>query len=258
VLRAFAYYAAPLALVFGVLFPEIYRRRPQPATRDGAAGLLVERTLLAGLGLLVIGAFLNLLGQLKFRWAIPLFFLLPLYACWRLDRLGIAALRRPRLRAYAVVLVATEALMIVGIVLLTHIGARVGMPARLNTPFDAVGPAVAAAGFRGGTIVAGTGPLGGNMRVAFPSARVASLETPGYLPPLSSAAGAGGDCLLVWDHGPADALPEDLVAWLRARLEIEVPASLTIGRVTALHRHTPTLEYRAFYVRLPPGSGRCR
>ena len=44
--------------------------------------------LAAGLGLLGAGALLGILGQLKFRWAIPLFFLLPLYACWRLDRLG--------------------------------------------------------------------------------------------------------------------------------------------------------------------------
>lgn len=131
------------------------------------------------------------------------------------------------------------------------------MPARLNTPFDAVGPAVAAAGFRRGTIVAGPGPLGGNVRLAFPDARVASLETPGYLPPLIAGA-ADGDCLLVWDRGPADALPDDLAAWLRARLETEAPAALSIGTVTVPHRHAPGLEYRAFFVRLPPGSGRCR
>jgi 4-amino-4-deoxy-L-arabinose transferase-like glycosyltransferase len=256
VLRALAYYAAPLAVVFLVLFPEVYRRRPRAAGVESPAGLLVERTLLAGLALLGAGAFLNVLGQLKFRWAIPLFFLLPIYACWRLDRFRIDPARRPRLRAYAVVLAATEALMIAGIVLQTHAGARVGMPARLNTPFDALGPAVAAAGFRGGTIVAGPGPLGGNMRLAFPDARIASLETPGYLPPL--AARAAGDCLLVWDRGTTDALPDDLVAWLRARLEVDVPAPVAIESVTAAHRHVPALEYRAFFIRVPQGSGRCR
>ena len=256
VLRAFAYYAGPLAIVFLALFPEVYRRRPRAAGVESPAGLLVERTLLAGLALLGAGAFLNVLGQLKFRWAIPLFFLLPLYACWRLDRLGIAPAHCRRLRAYAVILAAAEALMIAGIVMQTHAGARVGMPARLNTPFDVVGPAVTAAGFRGGTIVAGPGPLGGNMRLAFPDARVASLETPGYLPSLEAQ--AVGDCLLVWDRGPADALPDDLVAWLRTRLEVEVPTPVAIGSVTAAHRHTPTLEYRAFYVRVPHGSGRCQ
>ena len=157
-LRTLAYYAAPLALCFLFVFPEVYRARPAGPRPATPAGLLVERTLLAGLGLLVGGALLNVLGQLKFRWAIPLFFLLPLYACVRLDRLGIDAARRRRLRAYAGLLVLTEALMVLGIVLQIHAGARVGLPARLNTPYDGVGGAAAAAGFRRGTIVAGPGP----------------------------------------------------------------------------------------------------
>ena len=257
VLRAFAYYAAPLALVFLVLFPEVYRRRVCAGEgRRVDAGILIGRTILAGLGLLVVGAFLNVLGQLKFRWAIPLFFLLPLYACWRLGRLGMDLRRLGRLRAYTAVLAAAEGLMIAGILLQTFTGARVGMPARLNTPYDAVGRAAAGDGFRRGTIVAGPGPLGGNMRLAFPDSRVASLETPGYLPPAAGA--ADGDCLLVWERGPADALPEEFAGWLRSRLGVEAPAPSSIVSVTVPHRHGPALELRAFLVRLPEGSGRCR
>ncbi len=257
VLRAFAYYAAPLGLLFLALFPEIYRGRPRAAGRESPAGLLVERTLLAGLGLLGGGALLNLLGQLKFRWAIPLFFLLPLYACWRLDRLGIDGARRRRLGVYAGILALTEGLMVAGILLQIHIGAHVGLPARLNTPYDAVAGAIAADGFRRGTIVAGPGPLGGNLRLAFPDSRVASLETPGYLPaPVAGV--AAGECLLVWDHGAGDAVPDDLGAWLRARLDVEGPAAPPIGSLTAPYRHTPAREYRAFLLRLPQGAGRCR
>ena len=257
VLRAVAYYAAPLGLLFLLLFPEVYRRGPRSLADDNPAGRLVERTLLAGLALLGAGAFLNVLGQLKFRWAIPLFFLLPLYACWRLDRLGMDAARRRRLRAYGVALALTEGLMIAGILLQVQVGAGAGALARLNTPYDAVAGAVAAAGFRQGTIVAGPGPLGGNLRLRFPGSRVASLETPGYVPaPLAGA--AGDECLLVWDRGAGDTLPEDLRAWLRSRLDAEVPGSLPIASVTAPPRHGSAPSYRAFYVRLPEGVGRCR
>jgi hypothetical protein len=255
-LRALAYYAAPLALVFLVLFPETYRIRPPAAGPEHPAGLLVGRTVLAGLGLLAAGAFLNLLGQLKFRWAIPLFFLLPLCACWRLDRLGIDARRRLHLRAYGGILVLTEALIVAGILLQIHVGARVGLPARLNTPYDAVAGAVGADGFRRGTIVAGLGPLGGNLRLAFPGSRVASLEAPGYLPPPPAGVDRGG-CLLVWDREPREAVPEDLGAWLRARLGVEGPASV-VRSVTAPYRHASGLEYRAFFVHVPQGVGRCR
>ena len=223
-LRALAYYAAPIGLVFLALFPEIYRPRSAGAGGETSAGRLVERTLLAGLGLLGAGALLGILGQLKFRWAIPLFFLLPLYACWRLDRLGVDAARRRRLRTYAGVLVIAEALMVAGILLQVHLGARLGVPSRLNTPYDAVATAVAAAGFRQGTIVAGHGPLGGNLRLAFPSSRVVSLEAPGYLP-APAAGGSPGQCLVVWDGGAADGVPEVLRAYLRARLDAEVPGS---------------------------------
>ena len=257
VLRALAYYAAPIGLVFLALFPEIYRPRSAGAGAETSAGRLVERTLLAGLGLLGAGALLGILGQLKFRWAIPLFFLLPLYACWRLDRLGVDAARRRRLRTYAGVLVIAEALMVAGILLQVHLGARLGVPSRLNTPYDAVATAVAAAGFRQGTIVAGHGPLGGNLRLAFPSSRVVSLEAPGYLP--APAAGSSpGQCLVVWDGGAADGVPEVLRAYLRARLEAEVPGSVPIASVTAPYRHAPALEYRAFYLHLPEGAGGCR
>jgi 4-amino-4-deoxy-L-arabinose transferase-like glycosyltransferase len=257
VLRALVYYAAPIGLLFLALFPEIYRPGLAAAGAESPAGQLVGRTLVAGLGLLVVGALLNVLGQLKFRWAIPLFFLLPLCACWRLDRLGVDAVRRRRLRAYAAVLVIAEVLMVGAILLQVRLGARFGVPARLNTPYDAVAAAVTAAGFRRGTIVAGHGPLGGNLRLAFPSSRVVSLESPGYLPVLAGE-GPGGECVVVWNRGDAGGIPEDLRAWLRTRLAAEVPPASPVARVSAPYRHGPAGDYRAFYVRVSEGAGRCR
>ena len=257
VLRTSAYYAAPLALCFLFVFPEVYRAGPAMARPVDSGGLLVERTLLAGLGLLVSGALLNVLGQLKFRWAIPLFFLLPLYACVRLDRLGIDAGRRRRLNVYAGVLVLAETLMVLGIVLQIRLGARVGLPARLNTPYDGVAGAAAAAGFRRGTIVAGPGSLGGNLRVAFPDSRVASLETPAYLPPPVAGRDAG-ECLLVWDRANDGVIPDDLGAWVHARLDVAGPAAPPVETVTLPHRHSPGVTYRAFFVHLPEGAGGCR
>jgi hypothetical protein len=256
VLRVLVYYAGPLGLVFLALFPGVYRVRREPVGQDDAPGQLVERTLLWGLALLIAGALLNLLGQLKFRWAIPLFFLLPLYGCWRADRLAHdASWRSQRLRIYAGMLFLTEGLIVAGILLQVHMGARVGVPSRLNMPYDAVARSLAATGFRQGTIVAGPGPLGGNLRIAFPHARVASLETPGYLAP---APASGGECLVVWDRGSGDAVPEELRSWLEARLAVELPVTLSVAGVTASYRHTPASVYRAFYVHLPRGAGLCR
>jgi 4-amino-4-deoxy-L-arabinose transferase-like glycosyltransferase len=251
VLRALAYYAVPLGLLFLVLFPEVYRTRA--VARPGhPAGLLIERTLLAGGGLLVVAALVGLVGQLKFRWAIPLLFLLPTYAFWRLDRLPANAGRRRRLRAYAGVLVLVEALMLAGIVGQTYLGSALGIPARLNTPYDAIAQAIAGAGFRQGTIVAGPGPLAGNLRLAFPGSRIVSSEAPGFVPP---PAKMGGECLLVWDAD--ESVPAALEAWLRERFGAEVPGARAVP-VSAPHRHSVEPHYRAYYVRLPEGAGRCR
>ncbi|MGH7359301.1 MAG: hypothetical protein ACREJR_10860, partial [Candidatus Rokuibacteriota bacterium] len=106
-----------------------------------------------------------------------------------------------------------------------------------------------------GTIVAGLGALGGNLRLAFPDSRVASLETPGYLPP---PAASSGQCLVIWDRGSGETVPDDLRAWLRARFGADVARDVPVARVTAPYRHTPGQEYRAYYVLLPPGAGTCR
>ena len=143
-------------------------RRDGGPRRDPGRSL-IERTLLAGVGLLTGGALLGLVGQLKFRWVIPLLFLLPIYAFWRLDRLPLDAARRRRLRAYAGVLVLVEALMIAGIVGQTHLR----RPRRRARPAEHAvrrgRPGRRARRFRHGTIVAGRGPLAGNLRLAFPT-----------------------------------------------------------------------------------------
>ena len=252
--RSLLYYTAPLGLVLLALFPEVYRGRA--ATSSGhPAGRLAGRTLIAGVGLLAIGALVGVLGQLKFRWAIPILFLLPLYACWRVDRLPTTPARARRLRAYGGALVLVEGLMIAGILGQTYLGARFGAPSRLNTPYDAAAAALARDGFSRGAIVTGPGALGGNLRVAFPAARVASLETPGFLPP---PAADGGACVLAWDHVGGEAVPADLGGWLRARLGVELPAALPVRAVAAPYRHTPGREYRAYYVTLPEGADACR
>jgi hypothetical protein len=147
--------------------------------------------------------------------------------------------------------------MVAGILLQIRIGAHVGAPSRLNTPYDAVAEAVAGIGFRHGTIVAGPGPLGGNLRLAFPEARVVSLEAPDYLPP-RAAGSAGGECLVAWDRDGGAGVPELLRAWLEARFGAQLSASLPVATVTVPPRHAPGPQYRAFYVRLPQGAGRCR
>ena len=258
VLRALAYYAAPLGLVFLALFPEIYRGRPRRrraresrgaarrAHAPGRAGASRRRRppeparpaeVPLGHPALLPPAALRVLAPRSAgdrRRAAP---------APRRVRRGPGARRGahgrrdpapdPRRRACRPAGAAQHAV-------------RRGRGAR-SPPTGSAGARSSRAPDRSAATCASRSP----------SSRVASLETPGYLPP-PAAGGDAGECLLVWDHGTGDAVPDDLGAWLRARLDVEGPAALPVGRLTAPYRHTPAREYRAFFVRLPEGAGRCR
>ena len=232
-------------------------RRTARRAVEEPAGRLVERTLLAGLGLLGAGALLEHPGPAQVPLGHPA--LLP-PAAVRVLATGSAGRRRRASPTPAERMPASwrspRALMVTGILLQVRLGARLGVPSRLNTPYDAVATAVAAAGFRQGTIVAGQGPLGGNLRLAFPSSRVVSLEAPGYLPAPASRGSARPVSRGVGSGSAPRRCRRILRAYLRARLGAEVPGSLPIATVAAPHRHAPAVEYRAFYVHLPDGRRR--
>ena len=180
VLRALAYYAAPLGLLFLALFPEVYRGRPRAAGRESPAGRLVERTLLAGLALLVGGAAPEPPRPAEVPLGHPA--LLPPAALRVLAPRSAGDRRRPAPAPRACTRGSWRSprrSWSPGSCSTSTSARTSGLPARLNTPYDVVAGAIAADGFRRGTIVAGPGPLGGNLRLAFPDSRVASLETPG-------------------------------------------------------------------------------
>jgi 4-amino-4-deoxy-L-arabinose transferase-like glycosyltransferase len=245
------YYATPLWLVLLAVCPGAFRRAPAGAPPAGAGARLLVRFHLAVLGVLVAGALTTALTFLKFRWLIPGFFLLPLLGAWRLERAGAP---EPALRRLLALALAAEALVVGGILLRVYTGSLGGRPYKLNEPYREIAARLVEAGFREGTIVAGPGPLGGNLRLALPRARVLSLESPYYLPP---RAGGAGQCLVAWERGARGALPADLREFLAARLDVRLTGAETPAVVEGTFRHTRDHRRAVGYVLLP-GAGSCR
>lgn len=81
---------------------------------------------------------------------------------------------------------------------------------RLHAPFPALAEALQAAGFSGGTVLAGDEHVGGNMRARFPQARVLTPVYAGFRPPAHDGTGR---CLLVWNSRGRDELPAALQAF---------------------------------------------
>jgi 4-amino-4-deoxy-L-arabinose transferase-like glycosyltransferase len=243
--RMLAIYLMPFALVFPAVF---WRARPRNFGAGGAARRLLGALLLVELGLVVVGILTGSLTFLKFRWLMPAFCLVPLLAFAWIDQ---AALARNMTRRYAVALGIAEAIVVLGLILNVLRGDAFGPPTRLNAPYDRVAAELRAAGFSGGTIAAGNGPLAGNLRLRFPAARVVRLTNPDYLPPRAGE----GQCLVVWEEGLGN--PAALLAWMRARLGVDVEGE-AVRTVWVPYHHARALALHVGYVFLPAGRGDCR
>ncbi len=252
IVRISLYYLAPLTLVFLLLFPSVYRRHPDDPGQAHPGGRLLGRFFVCVFALLTAGALASQLAYLKFRWMIPAFFPVPLYAFWRLHRAGY---EERRLRWLVGVLVLAE-LGIVGGILLRELGGDLlGRPYRLSEPYDLLADRIAAAGFSGGTIVVGPGAFAGGLRLRFPDSRVVSLEHPYYVPPATG----GGQCLIAWEKGdPAKGVPPDLERELAAALDAHVSENASVQTVEAPYHFAPAHTRRVNFVLLRNGLGRCR
>jgi len=248
VVRVSVYYLTPLWLVILVLLPEVYARRP--GAPGGLGRPLLARFHLTVLGVLVAGALAGILAYLKFRWLIPAFFLVPVYA---FSRLPADAPDVRRLRRYALVLLCAELAVVAGIGLRVYAGRYFARASRFNAPYGEVAARMAAAGFRRGTIVVGVGTLAGNLRLHFPDSRVVFLENPTYVPPTPG----GGQCLVAWEGREAATVPPDLAAWLATAFRIAAPEGLPVQTAQARYRYDDD-RLRVHFILWPDGAGTCR
>jgi 4-amino-4-deoxy-L-arabinose transferase-like glycosyltransferase len=249
--RVSAYYLTPLWLILLALFPKAWRASGA-ATGPAPAERLLARFFLAEVALILAGALVAGVTYLKFRWMMPGFFLFPLYLFARIDRRPIDG---GRLRWYARVLVLTAAVAATAFAVNIWRGDALGRPSHLNAPYDGLAARVAAAGFTGGTIAGGEGSAAGNLRLAFPLARVLRIANPDYVPP--DPAGRG-QCLVVWEKERSETVPAEVARWLEAALGVRLPPDLAVQTVEVPFHHSRGHRLRARYVLLPQGLGRCR
>jgi hypothetical protein len=248
--RVTLYYLTPLWIVFLVVFRGGWARRSSATGFVGPGGRLLERFLLAEVGLLLAGVLVGGVTYLKFRWMLPVYILCPLYALAWLRR---DATTIPRLTRLAYTILAAELAVVVAFPVSVLRGDLLGRPSRLNVPYREVAAGLAATGFTGGTIIAGDGALAGNLRLRFPAARVARLTNPDYLPPASG----GGQCLVLWEKAPVDRVPDDIRDWILGALRTDLAGVGPVRVIDARYLYARDTTLRVAYVLVPQGLGRC-
>ena len=275
-LGAVAGFIAPLAFLMLLFFPKSFDLRTQ---RTCEANFDVERwlrqALLLALAVLLIAALTGMAGMFKERWMHP--FLLPIVP-WLFIRVARVDAASGMLEIgseeknwgwflrLSIVLLLAVILFRLGQDLY---GGKLCGRCRLWVPFAALVEKVEAAGFNGGTILAGDEHIAGNLRAAFPKTRVLSLRYPYFVPPdLPSAPdlpfAKGGQCLTIWqaeaeqrdrDSAPA---PASLLA-LGEDDKAAHDFSDLMGQNLRLGVHPVTGQaYMWFFHLDPAGRGRCR
>ena len=188
-------FLSPLLPILLLLFPRTLRAvGGNPAPVDADLERLIRTMLLVSLGLLVLGIVAAGATRYKERWLHPFLILAPLYFFARVRRTDPSD---NRLRLFATIVVAVSVFVIALRIATLVIGPPLCNRCRPLVPYADLADALVVAGFRDGTIVVKNGNTAGNLRAAFPRARIYVLNNPNYHPP-PPAFGSHRQCLVVW------------------------------------------------------------
>jgi hypothetical protein len=242
----------PWWMVALLCLPRSVLRLPASAREEAHERVWLGRMLLFVLLTALVGIFVLHASRFGHHWVMPLIVLAPLYFFRRsLDMPAAPAGRR----RYAGILAMALAASLAAETLEVFFGAYRCRRCYDHLDYGALAHRLEAAGFSGGTIVAGDYIVGANLMRFFPTTRVLTSAYP--LPPPPRAA-PGGQCLILWDITPEN---EGSAAPLRsfAARMLAAPSAATApaGRLGAPLRFRATREWRFGYVLLPPASGRC-
>ena len=174
-------------------------------------------------------------------------FILPLFLFMLIER-GRPSPRA--INAFAILVALLVPVALAARIVVYQIGADYCGSCRNMVPFEQLAGDLKAAGFSGmGTIVADGFHIGGNMRVAFPDARIIGA---GYPPATWPFARGNGGCLLLWQDrdGGTESAPR-LQAYVVDKLGGARDAVPRAGNIAEPMYHS-TRRYRLAYLLYPP------
>lgn len=240
-------FLAPLVFIFPLIFAGARKQAAAPMSPWMRA---VALTPVFGIGLLLLDVFVLRATQFEQRYLMCALGVAPLAMFQWLDRrpLSQASVRRFMI-----------AIAVGSLIVLTGLAGRAAFYNRScdrcvdEMPTGALVAQVRAAGFSGGTIIADHYNVAGNMRLAFPTARVYAANYFVTQP----ADRATGQCLLVWNaRNAGDPLPPDLADHL-ARLDFPQPQDRPHYVEALLLRNAERRDRLAYWL-VPNADGDCR
>ncbi len=258
--RSLVEFTLPLSLFWAMLFwplwlpilyPVFARRSTDEEPHEEAQRKLLARAMMIGAALYLTGVIIGV-ADFRSQWMLPVLYTAPIWMFMHVKRAGEFPVGIRAFAAMAILFVVAAA---GGRVAMWHLQINLctdGETCRAYTPVRAWADELAKAGFNGGTIVGADEHLTGNLRAAFPRARVMDAA---LAPSSFPAASTYGACLAVWrdytvmPDALADYLENDLRAPPRDR-----------GPEGAIRRNLLLSDGKAatLYFQFVPPSGACR
>ncbi len=260
-IRAIVGFLLPLLIFLAVFFPAAWRPKLSSFDLD----LQRYHRILGIFFIILIGLILTVIivgGVAKVRThymfvmvLLPLFFFL---------RVKMAAVSQQKINGYTGVLFLTAVIVLLGLPI-----KYLAEPWRCgkcehHMPYKTLAADLKKNGFRNGTIFAywHPYPIAGNLRIAFPKARVISAKHPMAIAPIHASArpsaGSVGQCLLIWSGAAQGSQASNTISLAKRYLNVEPK---DIGKASTVQARLPTgtkKEFQLGYVLMTPGRGRCR
>lgn len=187
-------FLSPLLPILLLLFPNSLRRHFTVPGTDTSVQRLIGIMMATGLLLLVLGVLLAGVSGYKERWLHPFLLVAPLYFFCRVRGVNPTP---GRLRVYLMIVIGISTIVVGLRTAHLVVGPPLCNKCRPLVPYAKLADALAQAGFTTGTIVVRNGNTAGNLRAAFPVARIYVLNNPKYEPPIAPS-DSGRRCLVVW------------------------------------------------------------
>lgn len=241
---ALAGFAVPMVAIFPLLYWRACKRLAVDSDEDRDWLRLYEIAMAVGVVIMWAAVFFVGTEAFKARWMHQVAMLLPIYLFLRVKVAG-ASERSNRIFA-GIALVFALGVFAAQIAIYETDGSHC-KTCREYWPMKIYARDLQRAGFFGGTIVAPTYDLAGNLRGVFPGARVV---TPGY-PLAVFGPPVGGQCLAVWDGSGEP--PKAMLDYLAGPMGAVVSKATERGDIAALLTTTHRLETMR-YMLLPEGS----
>jgi hypothetical protein len=266
-IKAMVGFLLPLLVFLAIFFPKAWRLKLTSSDLDQQRH---HRILLIFFSFLIGFIFLFVIAGGVARVRTHYMFVMVLVSILFFLRVTMADVGERRIKGYAGIISVAAIVVLLGIPIKYFVEPLRCGKCEHHVPYESLARDLKKAGFRTGTIFAywHPYPIAGNLRIAFPKARVISAKHPSAMPPLQTKSSQGSKssqglttsshCLLVWSGPAQGSQANNTIRLARQHLKVSVKSGVIANTVDAQLSVGSKKKFTLGYALLKNNLGNCR